>query len=181
MRDLIAAQEHMLDITSLRVLDKQDALCRLSTESEPTEFPLGSFVCLRYPTHPPSKLHDRLAGPFMVDDIKGNLYRVRDLTCERYIERDVSFLVPFLHIGTEEDMMRITAADLDETAVVKIDDVRGTLSQRSTLEFQVHWADGEVSWEPWETVRKTAELSQFLQERAYKSLLDAASSVPPSK
>jgi hypothetical protein len=188
MQSLIAAQEQMLDLTSLRFWDEQDALRRLSTEPEPTEFPLGSYVCLRYPTRPPSKLHDRLAGPFMVDDIKGNLYKVRDLTCSRYIERDVSFLVPFLHIGTEEDMMRIAAADLDETAVDKIDDVRGNLSRKSTLEFQVHWADGEVSWEPWDTVRKTAELSFFLQtawdntqDRANKRLLDAAGSAPPSK
>ena len=84
--------------------------------------------------------------------------------------------------------MRIAAAYLDETAVDKINPVRGTLSQRSTLEFQVHWADGEVSWEPWDTVRKTAELSFFLQtawdntqDRAYKRLLDAAGSAPPSK
>jgi hypothetical protein len=85
-------------------------------------------------------------------------------------------------------MKRIADADLDENAVDKIDDVRGNLSRKSTFEFQVHWADGEVSWVPWDTVRKTAELSFFLQtawdntqDRAYKRLLDAAGSAPPSK
>ena len=64
MRDLQAAQERMLDATSLLLWETQDAARRLSTEPEPTEFLIGSYVCLRYPTRPPSKLHDRLAGPF---------------------------------------------------------------------------------------------------------------------
>jgi len=140
---------------------------------------------LRYPTRPPSKLHDRLAGPFQVSDIKGSLYILRDLTCNRFLERDVSFLVPFIHPGTADDMMRIAAADIDETAVISIDEVRGN---RSSLEFLVTWSDGDVSWEPWETVRKTAEVSHFLQnawdttqDPAYQRLLRAASPVPPSK
>ena len=145
-------------------------------------------MCLRYPTRPPSKLHDRLAGPFQITDIKGNLYIMRDLTCNRMVERDVSFLVPFIHPGTAADMLRIAAADIDESAVVSIDSVRGQLDKRSTLEFQVTWSDGDVSWESWENVRKTAEVSHFLQnawdttqDQAYQRLLCAASPVPPSK
>ena len=67
-----------------------------------------------------------------------------------------------IHPGTADDMMRIASADIDETAVLSIDDIRGQLDKRSTLEFQVTWSDGDVSWESWETVRKTAEVSHFL-------------------
>jgi hypothetical protein len=188
MRDLQTAQERMLDATSLMLWETQDAARRVSTEPEPTEFLIGSYVCLRYPTRPPSKLHDRLAGPFQITDIKGNLYIMRDLTCNRMVERDVSFLVPFIHPGTAADMLRIAAADIDETTAVSIDSVRGQLVKRSTLEFQVTSSDGDVSWESWDTVRKTAEVSNFLQntwdttqDPAYQRLLRAASPVPPSK
>jgi hypothetical protein len=35
--------------------------------------------------------------------------------------------------------------------------------KRVSLEFQVQWADGDVTWEPWETVNKLSAEDDYIK------------------
>ena len=65
-----------------------------------TEFNPNDLVLMKYPTQVPSKLHDRLAGPYRVLRREGNVVYIQDLTCERVLERDVGSLIPFANQRT---------------------------------------------------------------------------------
>ena len=173
MQHLVRAQEIMLDMSSMMLWKQQEKLRANMSEPEPSEFPVGSYVLLTYPTRPDSKLSDRLAGPYQVKNRQGNLMTLQDLTCERTLERDVERLVPFLHPGTPEDMLRLAAEDLSESEVDSILNHRGNFKKRSSLEFQVQWTDGEVSWEPWDTVKRLELVTVYLTQQ-YEIHRDAA-------
>jgi hypothetical protein len=63
---------------------------------------------------------------------------------------------------TEAQLVEVAASDLDESVVISISAVRGNPSRKQSLEFEVHWEDGEVSWEPYSAVSKLELLDEFL-------------------
>ena len=66
---------------------------------------------------------------------------------------DVSRLKPFI-VAPSVDVQAVAAADLGEAQVDAILAHRGSARKRALLEFQVQWSDGDVTWEPWERVKK---------------------------
>jgi hypothetical protein len=172
MNELKTAYEAMLDATSQLVYAEQLQLEKQVGATDITEFKPDDLVLLKYPTQAPSKLHDRLAGPYRVLKRDGNLVYIKDLTCQRVLERDVSFLIPFRHPEglQEQDLVAIAAQDLGETAVLAILSHRGDPKKRTTLEFQVQWSDLDVSWEPWETVKKLALLDEYIRSTSDTAL-----------
>jgi hypothetical protein len=166
METLVAAHEAMLDQASLMVLEHQrDATKKVTVERN---FQVGDLVLLPYPTAPPSKLHARVAGPFRVIEINRNLVTVQDITGSRRLQRDISMVVPFRTPAgmTEKELVEVAASDLGESIVVSISGVRGNSAKKQTLEFEVHWEDGEVSWEPYSAVCKLEILDEFLAKSA---------------
>jgi hypothetical protein len=63
---------------------------------------------------------------------------------------------------TEQELVQVAARDLGELVVVEILGHRGRPSQRTFMEFQVRWSDGDVTWEPWQAVKKLAALESYL-------------------
>jgi hypothetical protein len=61
------------------------------------------------------------------------------------------------------DVQAVAAADMGEAQVELIRAHRGTARNRATLEFEVLWSDGDVTWEPWENVRKLGALDDYIQ------------------
>jgi hypothetical protein len=94
----------------------------------------------------------------------GNTISVKDLTSERVIQRDAEMLIRFRQPVpmTEEDLVAVAARDLGELTVVEIFGHRGRPSQRTFMTFQVKWSDGDVTWEPWQVVKKLAALEAYL-------------------
>ena len=173
MQDLRSAYESMLDATLQLVYAEQLKLEKQTGALQITAFKPNDLVLLKYPTQAPSKLHDRLAGPYRVLKREGNLVHVKDLTCERILERDVSFLVPFRQPSLpEQDLVAIAAQDLGESVVLAILNHRGDPKKRHSLEFQVQWSDQDVTWESWETVKKLDLLDDYIRSTpALKILL----------
>jgi hypothetical protein len=64
--------------------------------------------------------------------------------------------------ATEAQLVKVAASDLGESVVNSITGVRGNPLKKSSLEFQVQWEDGEVSWEPYLSVRNLSVLDDFL-------------------
>ena len=162
MKVLVEANESLLDQASLLLYDRQKQLVGQAVQEK--NFGVGDLVLLSYPTAPPSKLHARVAGPFRVTQIDRNLVTVQDITGVRVLQRDISMVVPFrVPAGmTEAQLVEVAASDLDESVVISISAVRGNPSRKQSLEFEVHWEDGEVSWEPYSAVSKLELLDEFL-------------------
>ena len=87
---------------------------------------------------------------------------IRDLTGGPNQEVDVSRLKPFL-VEDGVDPKALAAADLGETEVAEVVAHRGSPRKRAEMEFKVRWTDGDVTWEPWEKVRRLAQLEEYLK------------------
>jgi len=172
MNELRTAYEAMLDATSQLVYAEQLKFEEQAGTVNITEFNPDDLVLMKYPTQAPSKLHDRLAGPYRVLRREGNLVYIQDLTCERVLERDVGSLIPFRKPKDlqEQDLVAIAAQDLGETVVLDILNHRGDPRKRTTLEFQVQWSDQDVSWESWDTVKKLELLDGYIRSTSDTTL-----------
>ena len=166
MTQLRRAYEVMLDATSNRILAEQRKLERVRAGAKTSPVEAGDLVLIRYPARPPSKLHERVAGPFQVVQRKGNLIFAKDLTSERVLERDAEMVIPFLkpYPMSQEELRKVAARDLNEVGVTAITDHRGTVKKRKTMEFRVQWDDGEVTWESWDVVKKLEALDKYIQD-----------------
>ena len=156
------AYETILDATSLYIYDEQCKILDTQGIKEITSYPSGSYVLVSYPSRPPSKLADRWMGPFMVVSNTKNTYTVRDLTSDVLHTHDVTRLKRFV-VNDHTDPIDIAARDLNETTIRAILSHRGNSKRRATLEFEVQWEpDGDVTWEPWEHMRKTEAINEYL-------------------
>jgi hypothetical protein len=170
---LQVAYERLLDETSLHVVREQEALKLQHSDVVPTEFLTGGFVLMSYLVRPPSKLAARWAGPFRVLEKKGNNVTLEDLTGGPQKTVDVSRLKHFM-VAPGVDVQAVAAADLGEAIVQLVLDHRGTARDRKNLEFQVQWTDGDMTWEPWEHVKKLGEVDKYIRQLsggALKTLL----------
>ena len=41
---------------------------------------------------------------------------------------------------------------------------------RKDLEFQIQWTDGDLTWEPWERVRKLEAIDDYIRQNPGNSL-----------
>ena len=137
MTQLRRTYELMLDATSTRILAEQRKLERVRAGAKTRSVTAGDLVLIRYPTRPPSKLHERVAGPFQVVQRKGNLIFAKDLTSERVLERDAEMVIPFLqpYPMTQEELVKVAARDVNEVGVTAIIDHRGAVKKYTAMEF----------------------------------------------
>jgi hypothetical protein len=75
---------------------------------------------------------------------------------------DVSRLKVFI-VAPGVDVQAVAAADLGEAQVDSVLAHKGTAKKRSALEFQIQWSDGDITWEPWERVRKLAAVDDYVK------------------
>ena len=173
VKTLQEAYERLLDETSIYVVREQDALQRRFADLKPTKFEVGGYVLLSYLVRPPSKLSARWAGPYRISTRNGNNVVLEDLTGGPGKTVDVSRLKHFT-VAPGVDVQAVAAADLGEAQVQTVIAHRGTARNRGALEFQIQWGDGDVTWEPWERVRRLALVDEYIRGypgSALKSLL----------
>ena len=163
--------ESLLDSTSLYILERQQKSLDDANMTEPTVFSPGDFVLVSYLTRPPSKLNARWAGPFQIHSVDGNDISLKDLTGGKGKVVDVS-RVKYFHVAEGVDARAVAAADLGESEVLKILSHKGNARSRKGLKFEVEWSDGDITWEPWENVKKLAQLDEYIKNTpSLKSLL----------
>ena len=159
---LQVAYERLLDETSMHILKEQEKLREEFKGVVPTDFEVGSFVLVSYAVRPPSKLAARWAGPFRIVSRKANSFELEDLTGGPSKTVDISRLKPFF-VAPGVDVKAVAAADLGEALVDSILAHRGNGRKRESLEFQVQWSDGDVTWEPWERVKKLSAVDDYIK------------------
>jgi hypothetical protein len=160
--ELQRGYERLLDETSEHVTKEQEKLREQLLGVLPTVIEIGSLVLVSYLVRPPSKLAARWAGPFRVIARESNSATLEDLTGGPQKTVDVSRLKPFL-LAPGVDAQAVAAADIGEAQVDSVIAHRGSARKRSTLEFQIQWTDGDITWEPWESVRKLAAVDEYIR------------------
>jgi hypothetical protein len=118
-------------------------------------------VLLSYLVRTPSKLSARWAGPFRIRERKANTAILEDMTGGAQKLVDVSRLKLFL-LGPGVDSQAVAAADMGEVQVDMVLAHRGSVRKPSILEFRVQWSVLDVTWEPWESVRKLAAVDEYI-------------------
>lgn len=95
----------------------------------------------------PSKLHPLYLGPFeVIRQVKN------DVECRNLIHGTISvFHVERLKIfhGTTEDAFKMAQIDNDQFVIDRLTAFRGDPLTRTTMEFEVIFADGSIVWLPW--------------------------------
>ena len=108
---LHVAYERLLDETSIFMAAEQERLGAGQEELEPTEYSIGDYVLLSYLVKPPSKLHARWAGPFVIREKEGSNLTLKDLTGGPEKEVDVSRVKQFRQDDVTDPKL-LAAADL---------------------------------------------------------------------
>jgi hypothetical protein len=158
-----------LDETSLHILAEQTRLQEEYQGVVPTDLAVGTYALMSYVARPPSKLSARWAGPYRIIARQGNSAELQDLTGGKNKTVDVSRLKPFFAVHGL-DIHAVAGADLGEAKVDAVLAHRGNARKRGTLEFQVQWSDGDVTWQPWESVRKLAAIDEYIRAFPGKDL-----------
>jgi len=113
------------------------------------------------------KLANRYKGPYEVIVQYKDEVEARHL-CMGFVTRLLVERVK-LFVGTRDEAYRLSQEDADQFVVDKILAWRGDPEKRTTMEFEVRFADGEVVWKVWDQdLFKTIQYEEFC--RANKEL-----------
>ena len=171
--DMLNAQATVINIARTNLKNKDD-IHMLTYSKKRTEFETNSYVLVEHRNKtlrrgPKSKLLPFLKGPMRVTGSNKSEYMLQDLITMRIKPYHVSNLRPFLFDPTTQDPLIYALKDEGNVyAVNKISEMRGNpKTSRKLLTFKVHWREGDTTWEPWSSVRRTTALHSFL--RAHRS------------
>ena len=145
-------------------------------EADPhrTEFPINSYVLVKYRVRPPTKFHTAWKGPMRVVDFKKSSYTVQDLVTSKLHTYHVTQLKAFKYDEMEVDPAQVARSEQQEFLVENILDHRGDSKSRLDYEFLVQWVGYEdPSWESWTEVRDNEELIKYLYTHQLKKFLTA--------
>ena len=131
-----------------------------------TEFPIGSYVLEHYPERKPDKFSTRMRGPLQVVNRLGNKYfEVQNLVTQKQYDVFIKRLVPFHYDPERVDPQEIARKDEREFLIDHIIAHEGIPKRRLEMKFLVRWAGfgpEDDTWEPWENLRNTDQLHDYL-------------------
>jgi hypothetical protein len=142
---------------------------------EITEFPINSYVLVKYRDRPPTKFHSTWRGPMRVVNFNKSQYTLQDLVTDKLKNFHVTQLKAFVYDEMDIDPADIARAEQNEFLVESILAHRhdGT-KKRTNYEFLVKWAGYDESsntWEPWEFVRDNDKLIVYLYNNQLRQFL----------
>ena len=144
------------------------------TASQPlTEYPVGSYVLLRYVDRPPSKLHTPWQGPFRVISFVKSNYTIENQVTRKTYTVHVSRLKLF-NTDSGVSPKDVARHDYQEFVVEKILGHKGNPTQYGKMEFNVRWLGYGVEddlWEQWKELRDNPALHKYLYENGMKRLI----------
>ncbi len=140
-----------------------------------TEFPINSYVLVKYRDRPPTKFHSTWRGPMRVINFTKSQYTLQDLVTEKLKSFHVTQPKAFNYDEMDTDPVEIARAELNEFLVENILEHRHDGSKKRTnYEFLVKWAGYDHSdntWEPLEFVRDNEKLIVYLYNSHLRQFL----------
>jgi hypothetical protein len=114
---------------------------------------------------PPTKLHPRLKGPYLVAKVQGDKYSCQNLVTDEIKDYHVTRLRKFCYDERYVEPRDINLRDRDEFYVEKILAHHGDVGRLKTLALHIKWLGFDESfnsWEPWKNLRETEMLHRYL-------------------
>ena len=71
------------------------------------------------------------------------------------------------HMGRTSDPIEIRSRDTAEARVQSILEHEMPTHRKASWQFKVKWADGDVTWEPWASIRQNPALDAYLKKHPY--------------
>ena len=113
----------------------------------------------------PTKLTPRYQGPYEVISHVRN-----DVECKHLIQGSIrKFYVGNLKIfrGSRDEAMKAAMLDFDQFVITRIRAYRGDPFTRTTMEFEVEFADGTVVWQTYtEDLSSTVQFEDYCRSRS---------------
>jgi transposase InsO family protein len=172
---MLSKQEELLNAakSSQEELDNFH-IAERKTSSEPTEFPVNSYVLVNYHDRPPTKMHTPLKGPMRVISFSNANYTLQDLVTNRTQNIHVSKLRPFVYDGQGPDPRVIANKDKQVWDVQAILGHTGVKRKKSEMEFKVHWVGfppEDYTMGTWKDLSSNAVLHRYLIDNGMKSII----------
>ena len=123
----------------------------------------------------------RWQGPMQVVNRVGSKYTVRNLITHKTDDVHVTRLKPFDYDETRTDPREEAMHDEREFEIDHVRAHRGDRNDKTNMTFLVRWtgfSESEDSWEPWENLRNTDALHQYLRDNRMRSLIPRDSTAP---
>jgi transposase InsO family protein len=167
--------------TAQRLQQQKDARHMEATIGDSARFDVDSYVFISYNPQkmnakPPTKLHPRLKGPYLVANVQGDKYSCQNLVTDEIEDYHVTRLREFRYDKRYVDPRDIALRDRDEFYVEKILAHHGDVGRLKTLAFHVQWRGFDESFnslEPRKTLRETEMLHRYLILHGLQKLIPA--------
>jgi transposase InsO family protein len=180
---LIHAQSATIEAAQNNQLKKDtDHIAKF--DSRRTEFPIGSYVLLSYPSSsskggPPSKLNTNLKGPMKVIKCIGSKYIVENLVTNRTENCHITQLRTFYYDPDKTDPFDAAIRDQFATVVDKIINhkpIKDSYKNQkvSEMSFTVRWKNFSSDYDrelPWKELRNNPALHQYLADSGLYALI----------
>jgi hypothetical protein len=174
--DKMRAKQVELIELARRHQSKADGHKIATASPERTEFPINSYVLVKYRDRPPTKFHSNWRGPMRVVNFTKSLYTLQDLVTHKLKNFHLTQLKAFKYDEMDVDPAEIARAEQQEFLVENILDhckPEGS-KKRTDYEFLVKWTGydhADNSWEPWEFVRDNDKLIVYLYNNHLRQFL----------
>ena len=126
---------------------------RVFAKPTPHQYVVGDMVLrsVRTPTKhwKPEKLGPAFYGPYEVEFVHKNDYTCRHVTEGTVHKLHVSMLKPYF--GTRTMARRAALLDYDQYVVTRVEHYTGDPSARTSMEFFIHFSDGDKHWQTYNT------------------------------
>jgi hypothetical protein len=180
MSKMLNVQTSIFKKTKLALQSKdRKHLDNYSTER--TEFQEGSHVTLEHRSNlrrgPKSKLLPFRRGPLQVVKQTGSHYELKNLVTNNVEQHHVTEMSQFKFDNINVDPTRIAMRDEIEPTFTleRVLRHRGDIKRKKSMSFLCKWQnfeDSENTWEPWNHVRKTLPLHEYLRNHPNKKVMD---------
>ena len=150
-----------------------------SAGNEP-QFPIDSYVLVKYERGPPTKLHPVFKGPMRVVNIKrrGNqpsTYVCEDLVTHKYHNFHVKNLKPFDYDPSKTDPESVAMTD-DQTfmveSILKHRFIGDKSPKKTNLQFLIKWIGyDDPTWEPYRNTSNLEKVHNYLTKAKLKKFI----------
>ena len=152
-------QRVLLDIAQKRQLAR-DAGHMATSPTNPTTFPTGTYVLVTQATgnleaKPPTKLHPRLMGQFVIVNSFKDTYTCRNLVTE---DNEDFYVSRQKFVNPKEVAMRGN----EEFVVESIREHCGDVTRPTSLQFRVRWLGYDATHDTWSRGRVCAQLESCI-------------------
>ena len=170
-----ATQAELIELARRHQVERDQHHIIQQEPANTTEFPINSYVLVKYRNRPPTKFHSAWRGPMRVVNFNKSHYTLQDIVTDKLRNFHVTQLKAFKYDQMDTDPVDIARAEQNEFLVENILEHRSDGSKRRTnYEFLVKWAGYENTdntWEPWEAVRDNKQLIKYLYTHNLRQFL----------